>query len=82
MKCIRMLTFLPLEQINEMDTWKDTRSTRPRRSWPMSSPGMTTAGGGGGGPRQGPRHLRRRSTEHVPETVISEADLTDAERIS
>ena len=25
MKCIRMLTFLPLEQINEMDNWKDAK---------------------------------------------------------
>ena len=25
MKCIRMLTFLPLEQINEMDTWQDSK---------------------------------------------------------
>jgi tyrosyl-tRNA synthetase len=25
MKCIRMLTFLPLEQIDEMETWKDAR---------------------------------------------------------
>ena len=25
MKCIRMLTFLPLEQITEMDTWKDAK---------------------------------------------------------
>ena len=25
MKCIRMLTFLPLEQIEEMDTWKDAQ---------------------------------------------------------
>ena len=25
MKCLRMLTFLPLEQINEMDTWKDSK---------------------------------------------------------
>ena len=25
MKCIRMLTFLPLEQIDEMNTWKDQR---------------------------------------------------------
>ena len=25
MKCVRMLTFLPLEQINEMDTWKDAK---------------------------------------------------------
>ena len=25
MKCVRMLTFLPLEQINEMDTWVDAK---------------------------------------------------------
>ena len=25
LKCIRMLTFLPLEQIDEMDTWKDAK---------------------------------------------------------
>ena len=25
MKCIRMLTFLPLEQISEMDSWKDAK---------------------------------------------------------
>ncbi len=25
MKCVRMLTFLPLEQIDEMDTWRDAR---------------------------------------------------------
>ena len=25
MKCVRMLTFLPLEQINEMDTWQDAK---------------------------------------------------------
>jgi tyrosyl-tRNA synthetase len=25
MKCIRMLTFLPLEQIEEMDSWKDAK---------------------------------------------------------
>ncbi len=25
MKCIRMLTFLPLEQINKMDNWKDAK---------------------------------------------------------
>ena len=25
MKCIRMLTFLPLEQIDEMDGWKDSK---------------------------------------------------------
>ena len=31
MKCIRMLTFLPLEQISEMDTWKDARINEAKR---------------------------------------------------
>ena len=30
MKCIRMLTFLPLEQINEMDRWKDEQLNRAK----------------------------------------------------
>ena len=30
MKCIRMLTFLPLEQIDEMDGWKDERINRAK----------------------------------------------------
>ena len=30
MKCIRMLTFLPLEQIREMETWEDGRINRAK----------------------------------------------------
>ena len=30
MKCIRMLTFLPLEQINEMDSWKDAKLNKAK----------------------------------------------------
>ncbi|MBQ8610682.1 MAG: tyrosine--tRNA ligase [Oscillospiraceae bacterium] len=30
LKCIRMLTFLPLEQIDEMDTWKDAQLNRAK----------------------------------------------------
>ena len=31
MKCIRMLTFLPLEQIDEMDTWDDSRINEKKK---------------------------------------------------
>ncbi len=31
MKCIRMLTFLPLEQIEEMDGWKDARINEAKK---------------------------------------------------
>ena len=30
MKCIRMLTFLPLDQIDEMDGWKDEQLNRAK----------------------------------------------------
>ena len=36
LKCIRMLTFLPLEQIDEMSAWKDQQLNQPKRSWPSS----------------------------------------------
>ena len=32
MKCIRMLTFLPLEQIDEMDAWEDSRINEKKQS--------------------------------------------------
>mgnify|MGYP000467740013 FL=1 len=36
MKCIRMLTFLPLEQIDEMATWKDQRLNEAKEILPTS----------------------------------------------
>ena len=36
LKCLRMLTFLPLEQIDEMDKWKVASLTRLRKSLLMS----------------------------------------------
>ena len=38
MKCIRMLTFLPLEQIDEMSTWKDQRLSAPPPRLPPTRP--------------------------------------------
>ena len=32
LKCIRMLTFLPLEQIDEMDTWKDAQLNQAKET--------------------------------------------------
>ncbi|MCQ2451960.1 MAG: tyrosine--tRNA ligase [Oscillospiraceae bacterium] len=39
MKCIRMLTFLPLEQINEMDTWKDQKLNEAKEilAWELTN---------------------------------------------
>ena len=40
MKCIRMLTFLPLEQINEMDTWADAKLNEAKEILAFELTGM------------------------------------------
>ena len=39
MKCVRLLTFLPLERIDEMDTWKDAQLNRAKEilAWELTS---------------------------------------------
>ena len=39
MKCLRMLTFLPLEQINEMSTWKDQKINEAKEilAWELTN---------------------------------------------
>ncbi len=39
MKCIRMLTFLPLDKIDEMDTWKDARINEAKEilAWELTA---------------------------------------------
>ena len=33
MKCLKMLTFLPIEQILEMEHWEGSQLTLQRKSW-------------------------------------------------
>ena len=79
MKCIRMLTFLPLEQIREMDKWEGSQLNRAKEILAYELTSLVHgeeeakkaevaakslfAGGGSGA--------------DVPATEISEADLTD-----
>ena len=81
MKCIRMLTFLPLEQIEEMDGWKDARINEAKEVLAFELTKMVHgeeeavkaqaaaralfAGGGGG------------DDANMPSTGISEDKLTD-----
>ena len=77
MKCIRMLTFLPLEQIDEMSTWKDQRLNEAK-GYPRLR-----------ADQDGPRRRRGRKAqnaaralfsgasgdaEHMPNTQLTEAD--------
>ena len=79
LKCIRMLTFLPLEQIDEMDKWEGSQLNKAKEILAYeltslvhgeeeakkaeASAKALFAGGAGGG--------------DVPSTELSDADLTD-----
>ena len=76
LKCNRMLTFLPLEQIDEMSTWKDQRLNEAKEILAYALTKMV--------------HEAEKSqiaarvlfscsadTEHMPSTQLTEADLTD-----
>jgi len=79
LKCIRMLTFLPLEQIDEMDKWEGSRLNRAKEilayeltklvhgeeeAEKAQESAKALFGGGG-------------SMENVPTTTLTDGDLTD-----
>ena len=78
MKCIRMLTFLPLEQIDEMATWKDAQLNTAKEILAYELTKMVHGENEAGAALEKARAIfGGGSTEHVPESVISEADLVD-----
>ena len=79
LKCIRMLTFLPLEQIDEMDKWEGSQLNRAKEilayeltklvhgeeeANKAQESAKALLGGGG-------------SSENMPSTTLTDADLTD-----
>ena len=79
MKCIRMLTFLPLEQIREMETWEDRDINRAKEILAFELTQMVHGEAearkaeasakalfGGGG-----------EAENMPVTALTDADFTD-----
>lgn len=78
MKCIRMLTFLPLEQIDEMATWKDAQLNTAKETLAYELTKMVHGEDEAGAAQEKARAIfGGGSTEHVPESVISENDLVD-----
>lgn len=79
MKCLRMLTFLPLEQIDEMDKWEGSQLNRAKEILAFELTQMV----------HGEEEARKAETsaralfsgsgdsEHTPTTVIGEDELTD-----
>ena len=78
MKCIRMLTFLPLEQIDEMATWKDAQLNTAKETLAYELTKMVHGEDEASAAQEKARAIfGGGSTEHVPEAVISESDLAD-----
>ena len=78
MKCLRMLTFLPLEQIEEMATWTDARINEAKEILAFELTKMVHGEDEAAAARDKARAIfASGSTEDVPETAITEADLTD-----
>ena len=80
MKCIRMLTFLPLEQIDEMSTWKDQRLNEAKEILAFELTKMVHGEEEANKAQNAARALFSGvagDTEHMPGTQLTEADLTD-----
>ncbi len=79
LKCIRMLTFLPLEQIDEMDKWEGSQLNKAKEILAYELTSLV----------HGEEEAKKAETaakalfvgggdsEHMPTTEITEADLTD-----
>ena len=77
-KCLRMLTFLPLEQIAEMETWKDARINEAKEILAFELTRMVHGEDEAAAARDKARAIFSAGrTEDIPETVIGEGDLND-----
>ncbi len=77
LKCIRMLTFLPLEQIDAMDGWKDQQLNTAKEILAYELTKLVHGEDEAENARRKARAVFGGDTEHVPETRITEADLVD-----
>ena len=79
LKCLRMLTFLPLEQIDEMDRWEGSELNRAKEilAWELTN--MVHGREEAEKAQSAARALfGAGSGEEMPVTEITEADLTDS----
>ena len=79
MKCIRMLTFLPLEQIDKMSTWKDERLNEAKEILAYELTKMVHGEEEAVKAQNAARALfsGEADTEHMPTTQLTDADLND-----
>ena len=79
LKCIRMLTFLPLEQIDEMDTWQGEQLNRAKEILAYELTKMVHGEAEAEKAQNAARSLfsGTADTEHIPATQLAAEDLKD-----
>ncbi|MBQ0133606.1 MAG: tyrosine--tRNA ligase [Clostridiales bacterium] len=77
MKCIRMLTFLPMEQIEEMSGWKDQKINEAKEILAFELTKMVHGEEEANAAQSKARAVFSGSTENAPEVEIAESALTD-----
>ncbi len=80
-KCLRMLTFLPLEQIDEMAQWKDSQLNQAKEVLAFELTKMVHGEEEAQKSQEGARALfgAGSNTAHMPTTQLAETDLTDGQ---
>ena len=80
LKCIRMLTFLPLEEIDKMDGWQGEQLNKAKEILAYELTSMVHGKEEAEKAQAAARALfggAAMDTEHMPSTQLTEADLTD-----
>lgn len=80
LKCIRMLTFLPLEQIDEMDTWEGSRLNTAKEILAYELTKLVHGELEADKAKEAARALFASggvSSENMPTTVLTDADFAD-----
>ncbi|MBE6968592.1 MAG: tyrosine--tRNA ligase [Ruminococcaceae bacterium] len=77
LKCIRMLTFLPIEEIDAMDKWEGAQLNTAKEILAYELTKLVHGEEEAGSARAKARAVFSGNTEEVPETVIAESDLVD-----
>ena len=80
LKCLRMLTFLPLEQIDEMDKWEGSQLNQAKEILAYELTGLVHGEEEAKKAQEGARALFSKGyAADMPTTEIEEADLTEGE---
>ncbi|MBE6009895.1 MAG: tyrosine--tRNA ligase [Lachnospiraceae bacterium] len=78
LKCIRMLTFLPLEQINEMDAWEGSQLNKAKEILAYELTSLVHGKEEAEKAQEAARAIfSSGNAANMPSTTITEADLTD-----